>query len=139
MEEATPNVNTRWPQNLMLMLDRETPDDAMIPQHLVPSTRPSTHQRCFNQFDRITQTRQGHSLNKYQCDSQNLWVVAVSGGCIHEAIESDCRAKGCSTHSHPAIWQKPGIALAGISPVRVRETIRKRKSVPGVIPIREKP
>lgn len=36
-----------------------------------------------------TQTRQDGSLNKYQPDSQIMRLVAVDGGCMREAIESD--------------------------------------------------
>ena len=79
-----------------------------------------------------TQTRHGGTVNKDQPCSQIIRLVAVGGGCMHEAIESDCRdEKRVRLAPKRSIWQKPGIGMAAISPVPLRETIRKRTLVPG--------
>ena len=46
------------------------PDTAILSQDVVPESNPDHNQRCFNQLDRITQTRQDGSLGKDQLCSQ---------------------------------------------------------------------
>ena len=78
--------------------------------------------RCFPRSDRKSLTRHDGFVNKNQPDSQNMRSVTVSGGCIHEAIESDIGTNGGSTPSRARHWQKPGIDVAVASPVERRDT-----------------
>ncbi len=105
---------------------------------------------------RGTQTRLDGFQMKYQPGSQFVLMV-VRGFRIPHVLCAEGRrrfetSKACwlrrqwfnsicqlTRTTFKAFWQKSGIGMAAASPVPVREPRGKRKSVPGVIPMREKP
>ena len=125
------------------------------------SSKPlSRNQRCFNQFDRKTVCFDGGSepqpLYRLSGVARNqLWPeVCIAGVGLGRFISPYCDGNQgrnpratfkavCGTQTRQdgslnkyqldsPIGQKPGIDVAVSSPVPLRETIRKRKPVPGM-------
>lgn len=143
--------------NLMLMLGRETSDATRIPQHLVPSTPPSTDFSGVFLSPTATQTRHGGSVVKNQPCSQSVLMVEIGIAAdpgrpvapSRRRSGSVSRAKapanlGRSTRARAtfkALWQKPAIgpmAVCKRSPV-MGDPTGKGYEYPRCVPSRERP